>query len=39
MMAAWPVEKGWISMWIAYGFGGSALHFARLALSPRDPEV
>ncbi|HKK36602.1 MAG TPA: TRAP transporter small permease [Paracoccaceae bacterium] len=38
MMAAWPVQKGWISIWIAYGFAGSALHFARLAVSPEREE-
>lgn len=34
MMAAWPAPKGWISIWIVFGFGVSALHFARLALWP-----
>ncbi len=43
MMAAWPVPKGWVSVWIVYGFASSALHFARLALHPpvaggRPPE-
>jgi C4-dicarboxylate transporter DctQ subunit len=38
MMAAIPAPKGWISVWIAYGFGSSALHFARLAFAPRRPE-
>lgn len=35
MMAAYPVPKAWISGWIVYGFGGSALHFLRLAIAPR----
>jgi TRAP-type C4-dicarboxylate transport system permease small subunit len=38
MMAAIPAPKGWISVWIAYGFGASGLHFARFALAPRRPE-
>jgi TRAP-type C4-dicarboxylate transport system permease small subunit len=35
MMAAHPVPKAWISVWIIYGFAGSALHFLRLAIAPR----
>jgi TRAP-type C4-dicarboxylate transport system permease small subunit len=35
MMAAIPAPKGWISIWIVYGFASSALHFARQALAPR----
>ncbi len=31
MMAALPAPKGWISVWIVYGFLSSALHFARAA--------
>lgn len=34
MMAAFPVPKAWVSVWIIYGFGGSALHFLRLAAAP-----
>lgn len=34
MMAAWPVPKAWISVWIIYGFASSALHFARIAWAP-----
>jgi C4-dicarboxylate transporter, DctQ subunit len=36
MMAAHPVPKAWISIWIIYGFAGSALHFLRLAVAPRQ---
>ncbi len=36
MMAAHPVPKAWISIWIIYGFAGSALHFLRLAIAPRQ---
>ena len=36
MMAAHPVPKAWISVWIVYGFAGSALHFLRLAIAPRQ---
>lgn len=36
MMAAHPVPKAWISVWIIYGFAGSALHFLRLAVAPRQ---
>ncbi|MFN3259682.1 MAG: TRAP transporter small permease [Pikeienuella sp.] len=31
MMAAWPAPKGWISVWVVYGFLSSALYFARAA--------
>jgi C4-dicarboxylate transporter, DctQ subunit len=34
MMAAYPVPKAWISVWIIYGLGSSALHFLRHALWP-----
>lgn len=34
MMAAYPVPKAWISAWIVYGLGSSALHFLRAALWP-----
>lgn len=34
MMAAHPVPKAWISVWIIYGFAGSALHFLRLSITP-----
>lgn len=38
MMAAVPTPKWLISVWIVYGFGGSALHFLRLALrAPAAP--
>ena len=36
MMAAHPVPKAWISVWIVYGFGGSALHFLRLAVTTHE---
>lgn len=35
MMAAHPIPKAWVSIWIIYGFAGSALHFLRLAAAPR----
>jgi TRAP-type C4-dicarboxylate transport system permease small subunit len=38
IMAALPVPKGWISIWIVYGFASSGLHFARLTLQPRQAE-
>lgn len=34
MMAAYPVPKAWISAWIIYGLGSSALHFLRSAIWP-----
>ena len=34
MMAAYPVPKAWVSVWIVYGLGSSALHFLRLAVWP-----
>jgi C4-dicarboxylate transporter, DctQ subunit len=34
MMAAYPVPKAWISLWIVYGLASSALYFLRLALWP-----
>lgn len=34
MMAAWPAPKGWISVWIVYGFASSAVYFARLSFRP-----
>jgi C4-dicarboxylate transporter, DctQ subunit len=34
MMAAYPVPKAWISVWIVYGLASSALYFLRLALWP-----
>jgi C4-dicarboxylate transporter, DctQ subunit len=36
MMAAYPVPKAWVSVWVIYGFAGSALHFMRLAIVPRQ---
>ena len=36
MMAAHPVPKAWISVWVVYGFAGAALHFLRLAIAPRQ---
>jgi C4-dicarboxylate transporter, DctQ subunit len=36
MMAAYPAPKALISIWIVYGFAGSALHFLRLAAAPRQ---
>lgn len=37
MMAAWPVPKAWISVWIVFGFGLSACHFARVAVRGESP--
>jgi len=38
MMAAYPVPKAWISLWIVYGLGSSALYFLRaLAWPPASP--
>ena len=34
MMAAYPIPKWWISVWIIYGFASSTLHFVRVALDP-----
>jgi TRAP-type C4-dicarboxylate transport system permease small subunit len=34
MMAAYPVPKAWISLWIVYGLGSSALYFLRSAIWP-----
>lgn len=34
MMAAYPVPKAWVSVWIVYGLGSSALYFLRLAVWP-----
>lgn len=34
MMAAYPVPKAWISLWIVYGLASSALYFLRLAVWP-----
>lgn len=34
MMAAHPVPKAWISVWIVYGLGSSALYFLRTAAWP-----
>jgi len=34
MMAAYPVPKAWISLWIVYGLGSSALYFLRAAVWP-----
>ena len=36
MMAAHPIPKWWISVWIVIGFTLSALEFLRLALSASD---
>ena len=36
MIAAYPVPKAWISAWIVYGLGSSALHFLRLAVNPGE---
>jgi TRAP-type C4-dicarboxylate transport system permease small subunit len=33
MMAAMPIPKWWVSIWIAFGFGLTALQFLRLALA------
>lgn len=32
-----PVPKGWISIWLTYGFASSGLHFLRHAFKRRDP--
>lgn len=37
MMAAQPIPKWWISIWIVLGFGLSALAFLRLALAGPMP--
>jgi C4-dicarboxylate transporter, DctQ subunit len=34
MMAAYPVPKAWISIWIVYGMGSSVLYFLRMAIWP-----
>ncbi|MEM6848725.1 MAG: TRAP transporter small permease subunit [Pseudomonadota bacterium] len=34
MMAAVPVPKAAISVWIIFGFASSALYFARMAIMP-----
>ena len=34
MMSAYPVPKAWISLWIVYGMGSSALYFLRMAIWP-----
>lgn len=34
MMSAYPVPKAWISLWIVYGLGSSALYFLRMAIWP-----
>lgn len=34
MMSAHPVPKAWISAWIVYGLGSSALYFLRAAIWP-----
>lgn len=34
MMSAYPVPKAWISLWIVYGLGSSALYFLRAAIWP-----
>lgn len=34
MMAAMPIPKWWVSIWIAIGFGLTALQFLRLAFAP-----
>ena len=39
MMAAYPVPKAWISAWIVYGLGSSALHFLRATLWPPETPV
>jgi TRAP-type C4-dicarboxylate transport system permease small subunit len=33
-MSAYPVPKAWISVWIVYGLGSSALYFLRMAVWP-----
>ncbi|TAG01770.1 MAG: TRAP transporter small permease [Betaproteobacteria bacterium] len=39
MMAAYPVPKAWISVWIIYGLASSALYFLRHALWPQTSPV
>lgn len=39
MMAAYPVPKAWISIWIIYGLGSSALYFLRAATSPQASPI
>lgn len=34
MMAAYPLPKAWISIWIVYGLGSSAVYFLRIAIWP-----
>lgn len=34
MMSAYPVPKAWISIWIVYGLGSSAIYFLRTAILP-----
>jgi TRAP-type C4-dicarboxylate transport system permease small subunit len=34
MMSANPIPKAWVSIWIVYGLGSSALHFLRTAIWP-----
>jgi len=34
VMAAYPVPKAWVSVWIIYGLGSSALYFLRAAIWP-----
>lgn len=34
MMAAYPIPKWWVSIWIGIGFGLAALQFLRLAINP-----
>ena len=38
MMAAMPIPKWWVSIWIAVGFGLTALQFLRLALAPQTAQ-
>lgn len=38
MMAAMPIPKWWVSIWIAFGFGLTAMQFLRLALAPPSIE-
>lgn len=38
MMAAFPIPKWWVSIWIALGFGLTALQFLRLAIVPPPPD-
>lgn len=37
MMAAYPIPKWWVSLWIGLGFGLAALQFLRLALAKAPP--